>query len=117
LAAELIHDVRLPRDVTVLLTGVSTTFSEDIVGRELPEPNTPQLDILIADDEPKVIYEYLYRRRSDPPTMIEVREHVASLYGSAHSQTDRRLRDLRDKYRLDVRTERAPARLTPSTAS
>lgn len=83
------------------------------MGRELPEPNTQELEQLIADDEPRVIYEYLYARREDPPTMLEVREHVAAVYGEAHSQTDRRLRDLRDKYRLDIRTERAAGKRDP----
>ncbi len=78
------------------------------MGRELPEPSTPELEQLIADDEPRVIYEFLYRRRNDPPTTLEVREHVSRQYGQAHSQTDRRLRDLRDKYLLDIRTERTP---------
>lgn len=83
------------------------------MGRELPEPSTPELADLIADEEPRVIYEYLHHRREDPPTMLEVREHVADLYGEPHSQTDRRLRDLRDRYLLDIRAERRQGERDP----
>ena len=83
------------------------------MGRELPEPNTPALAQLIADDEPRVIYAFLYRRRDNPPTMLEVRDHVATVYGEPHSQTDRRLRDLRDKYLLDITPERVPGKRDP----
>jgi 5-methylcytosine-specific restriction endonuclease McrA len=83
------------------------------VGRELPEPNTPELAELIADEEPRLIYGFLYERRDDPPTMLQVREHVEAIYGEPHSQTDRRLRDLRDKYLLDIRTERRPGTRDP----
>lgn len=83
------------------------------MGRELPEPNTPELTDLIADEEPRVIYAFLYERRNNPPTMLEIREHVAQVYGEPHSQTDRRLRDLRDKYLLDVPPERVPGKRDP----
>lgn len=77
---------------------------------DLPRPQTPELEALVPDDEARVIYEFLWIRRQDPPTMVEIRAHVTQHYGTEHSQTDRRLRDLRDKYRLDVRTERLPTR-------
>lgn len=79
----------------------------------MPEPNTPEVAQLIADEEPRVIYEYLYEHRDDPPTMLQVREHVATVYGGAHSQTDRRLRDLRDKYLLDISLERVSGKRDP----
>jgi len=72
---------------------------------ELPKPRTPELVTLIPDEEARIVYEYLYQRRNDPPTMVEVRDHITAHYGEAHSQTDRRLRDLRDKYLIAVRTD------------
>jgi len=83
------------------------------VDRELPKPGSDELKQLVTDEEPRVIYEYLYERRDDPPTMLEVREHIASVYGEPHSQTDRRVRGLRDVYLLDVRTERAEGQRDP----
>lgn len=45
-----------------------------------------------------MLYRYLYERRSDPPTMLEIRAYAAEQTGEAHSQTDRRVRDLRDHF-------------------
>lgn len=72
---------------------------------ELPKPGTPELEILIPREECRVIYEFLYVRRDDPPTMTEIREDVADHYGKPHSQTDKRKRELRTDYHLDVRAE------------
>lgn len=73
---------------------------------ELPAPNSAELVKLIPDTEARVIYELLYSRRSDPPTMVEIFDHVAKVFGERHSQSDRRTRDLRDKYLLDIRAKK-----------
>lgn len=41
------------------------------------------------------IYALLYRRQENPPTMLEIRDHIVDTFGEAQSQTDRRVRDLR----------------------
>lgn len=52
---------------------------------------------LVTDAATRDIYEFLYRRRSNPPTMVEVRAYMADRVGESHSQTDRRLRSLRER--------------------
>jgi 5-methylcytosine-specific restriction endonuclease McrA len=81
---------------------------EDAV--ELPEPGTPELLLLIPDDEARHIYEFLFVRRDNPPTMVEIRQHIEKIYGEPHAQTDRRQRDLKDKHLFDVRTETVKGR-------
>jgi 5-methylcytosine-specific restriction endonuclease McrA len=72
---------------------------------ELPKPGTPELETLVPREECRVIYEFLYERREDPPTMTEIREYSTDHYGAAHSQTDKRKRELRTNHHLDVRSE------------
>lgn len=79
----------------------------------LPKPGSGELRQLIGDEESRVIYELLYARHDEPPTMVEIREHVAALCGSAHAQTDRRVRGLRDVYLLDVQTARVAGTRDP----
>lgn len=69
---------------------------------ELPLPGTRALADLIPSAQHRVIYEYLHRRHEDPPTMVEIRAHAATFVGEEHSQTDRRVRDLRDVYGIDA---------------
>ncbi|MFF0877862.1 HNH endonuclease [Micromonospora aurantiaca (nom. illeg.)] len=69
--------------------------------RPLPRPGSPELSILPSEAH-KLLYRYLYDRRDNPPTMREIRAFVAERLGEAPSQTDRRVRDLRDHF--DVRT-------------
>lgn len=63
----------------------------------LPAPSSDELKALVTDAATRDIYEFLYRRRSNPPTMVEVRAYMASRVGESHSQTDRRLRSLRER--------------------
>lgn len=83
------------------------------MGSELPKPGSEALNRLVTDEEPRVIYEFLYSRMDNPPTMVEIRNHITSVYGEPHSQTDRRVRGLRDVYLLDVRTERVKGQRDP----
>lgn len=64
-------------------------------GNDLPLPGSEELNELVRDREARVIYKFLYERRTNPPTMLEIRYHVAAIIGEAHAQTDRRVRDLR----------------------
>ncbi|WP_054012199.1 HNH endonuclease [Arthrobacter sp. ERGS1:01] len=68
----------------------------------LPLPGTQALIDLIPSTAHRVIYEYIYGRNDDPPTMVEIRAHAATFAGEDHSQTDRRFRDLRDVYGIDA---------------
>ncbi|HEX7895038.1 MAG TPA: HNH endonuclease signature motif containing protein [Terriglobales bacterium] len=69
---------------------------------DLPKPKSDDLAKLVTEAETRAVYEFLYDRRDNPPTMVEVEEHIAGLYGEKHAQTGRRLRNLRDVYRLRV---------------
>lgn len=68
----------------------------------LPQPGSPQLHDLIASEPHGVLYSFLHGRKDDPPTMVEIRAHAAAVAGASHSQTDRRVRDLRDVYGIHV---------------
>jgi len=61
----------------------------------LPTPGSQELNDLVGNHENRLIYEILYLRRDDPPTMAEVRDFVSGKLGEGHEQTDRRLRELR----------------------
>lgn len=75
------------------------------MSKELPKPASEELTALIPREECRVIYEFLYDRRDDPPTMTEIRQCVAAHFGKPHSQTDKRKRELRTNHQLDVRSE------------
>ena len=78
------------------------------VPAELPRPGTKDLEELVPNWEQRAVYEFLYSRRDDPPTMQEVRDHMAETY-EAHEQVDRRLRNLRgNPSYLDVPSKRTP---------
>ena len=58
--------------------------------------------------EHRRIYEYLYDRRDNPPTKVEILDHLSELTGETHSQRDRRMRDLYPYFRIDKTPERRP---------
>jgi 5-methylcytosine-specific restriction endonuclease McrA len=66
--------------------------------RALPEPGSPELKELQLSEAHRLLYGFLYERRADPPTMVEIRAHVAETEGEAPAQTDRRVRDLRGHF-------------------
>jgi hypothetical protein len=78
----------------------------DMTDRPLPEPGAPELNVLSSEAH-RMLYGYLYERRSAPPSMREIRAFAAAQIGEAHAQTDRRVRDLRDHF--DVSTIRSGA--------
>lgn len=63
----------------------------------LPEPGSDELAALVTDAATRDIYEFLHRRRANPPTMVEIRAYMANKVGESHSQTDRRVRSLRER--------------------
>lgn len=66
----------------------------------LPRPGSPELREVVTRHEERLVYEFLYQRRGDPPTAAEIDAHVAGVLGEAHSQTGRRRRDLYSKFRI-----------------
>ncbi|MEV6778982.1 HNH endonuclease [Streptomyces syringium] len=66
----------------------------------LPEPGSPDLDRLMPTAAHAALYAFLYSRRQDPPTMLEIRAHVSGPSGQSPAQTDRRVRDLRDHFEV-----------------
>lgn len=74
---------------------------------ELPEPGSAALRDAVPGESHRALYEFLYRRRDDPPTMVEIRAYAAQVNGASQSQTDRRVRELRTRFELPaVRTQR-----------
>ena len=72
---------------------------------DLPVPDSDELRQLLTREDLRSLYVFLYDRRRNPPTMVEIRAHAAATNGESHSQTDRRVRELRDWFRLPaVRT-------------
>lgn len=69
--------------------------------KKLPRPNSVRLRTLLSDVHLQ-LYKLLYSRRSDPPSMQEIRQHMAEFSGLAPLQTDRRVRELRAFFDIDV---------------
>lgn len=66
----------------------------------LPPPGSDELNSLRLAAAHEKLYTYLYERRTDPPTMREIRAWVAAENGEAPTQTDRRVRDLRGFFHI-----------------
>lgn len=61
----------------------------------LPEPDSEQLASLLGSSTQRLLYGLLYRRRHNPPTMVELRLFARDALGEDQSQIDRRVRELR----------------------
>ena len=75
---------------------------------KLPRPDSPELRVLLPGAEHRRIYKFLYERRDDPPTKVEIFEHLAAITGEWHAQRDRRLRDLYPIFEITRTKERVP---------
>ena len=71
---------------------------------ELPDPHSEELGALLGSTTQRLLYGFLHRRRSHPPTMVELRGFIANALGEDQSQTDRRVRELRRYF--DIRAVR-----------
>lgn len=69
-------------------------------GRPLPEPGSAELAAVVTREELRNLYAFLYERRDDPPTMVEIRANADADRKESHSQTDRRVRELRKWFLL-----------------
>lgn len=68
---------------------------------DLPEPDSEELYALVGPSNTlRVLYGWLYRRRSNPPTMAEVRLFMADALGEPQEHIDRRLRELRRYFEI-----------------
>ncbi|MEU6421804.1 hypothetical protein [Streptomyces spiralis] len=65
---------------------------------DLPEPESPELASLLPEAVHRRLYTFLHARSDNPPSMREIRAHLAQEMKEAPSQTDRRLRDLYDLF-------------------
>lgn len=68
--------------------------------RPLPEPGSTELSAVVTREELRNLYTFLYERRNDPPTMVEIRANADAGREQPHSQTDRRVRELRKWFLL-----------------
>lgn len=75
--------------------------------KDLTTPDRDELRELLTREDLRSLYLFLFDRREKRPTMVEIRAHAAEANGESHSQTDRRVRESRDWFRLPaVRTGR-----------
>lgn len=72
---------------------------------ELLDPDDPALVGEFGAEE-RAVYGYLHSRVDNPPTAIEVEEHIAESAGERNAQTMRRLRELRRWFHIPT-TRRA----------
>jgi hypothetical protein len=70
------------------------------IGRPLPEPDSAELAATLRGEEYRKLYKFLYERRDDPPTMVEIQAHADASRGESHAQTGRRVRELRKWFLL-----------------
>lgn len=71
---------------------------------DLPMPDSEQLKDLLRETEQQIVYQFLYERRDDPPTMTEIEAFYSEKSGAAHAHTGRRLRGMYAIF--DVKPER-----------
>ncbi|MFC4495937.1 HNH endonuclease [Streptomyces ovatisporus] len=75
----------------------------DETASPLPDPDSSEVKQLLPSTSHLHIYRYLHSQRANPPTMQEIRSHIAEIHGGqAPAQTDRRLRDLRDYFAVET---------------
>lgn len=75
-------------------------YASDVEQRPLPEPGSEELFALVGPSSGRVIYEWLYRRRGNPPTMGEVRLFMADAIGEDQEHVGHRLRELRRHFEI-----------------
>lgn len=74
---------------------------------QLPTPGSAELHNLVRSPEKRLLYDFLYSRRTNPPTMVEIQNYAAKKRAADHAQTQRRVRELRNWFILPaVRTGR-----------
>ncbi|MEU3450346.1 HNH endonuclease [Streptomyces thermolilacinus] len=79
--------------------------------RPLPEPDSEELRKVVRSTEGRAVYRVLYESRDAPLDMLQIRDHVQRITGSANEHTGRRLRELRAK--LVIESERPASAKRP----
>lgn len=74
----------------------------------LPSPDSGELLEILPVAEHRRIYNFLYGRRDNPPTMLQISDYLAALTGKGASQRGRRVRDLYPFFRIDKTPGREP---------
>jgi 5-methylcytosine-specific restriction endonuclease McrA/predicted transcriptional regulator len=78
------------------------------IGWPLPLPDSAELVEILPLAEHQRIYRYLYDRRDDPPTMVEITDFLADETGKSASQRGRRVRELYKKFSIEKTPGREP---------
>ncbi|MBB4636088.1 HNH endonuclease [Longimicrobium terrae] len=81
----------------------------------LPEPDSSELALLLPRDDHRAIYTLLHARQDHPPTMAEIRAHAERTLGEAHEQIDRRTRELRTHFLIEVVHRRGSGKRAEAT--
>lgn len=84
------------------------------IGWPLPPPDSAELAEILPLAEHRRIYGYLYDRRDDPPTMVEISDYLAAITGKGASQRGRRVRDLYPLFHIDKTPGQQPRYLLKS---
>jgi 5-methylcytosine-specific restriction endonuclease McrA len=74
----------------------------------LPPPDSAELLEILPTVEHRRIYKFLYGRRDDPPTMVEIGDHLTAVTGKGASQRGRRVRDLYPFFHIEKTAGREP---------
>jgi len=69
---------------------------------DLPTPDSEELMSLLGSTSHQILYGFLYRRRSHPPTMNEMRAFAADILGEDQTHLDRRVRELRRFFDVEL---------------
>ncbi|WBP93202.1 HNH endonuclease [Mycolicibacterium neoaurum] len=74
----------------------------------LPEPDSDELKSILPIAEHQRIYRFLHGRREDPPSMLEISDHLATVTGKGATQRGRRVRDLYPFFLIEKHPGREP---------
>jgi hypothetical protein len=78
----------------------------------LPDPDSELLYNLVGGSTAKVLYAWLHRRRTSPPTAAELRLFMTEALGEPPENVDRQLRELRRHFRIpELAQQGGPPRL------
>jgi len=69
---------------------------------DLPEPDSEELAALVGSTTQRLIYGLLYRRRSNPPTLAELKLFATDSLGEDGGRTDQWLRELQRYFDIEA---------------
>lgn len=74
----------------------------------LPLPDSSDINQILRTQELRRIYSFLYGRRDNPPTQVEIETYLAEATGQPASQRGRRVRELYPFFWIDKTAGRRP---------